>query len=226
MFGIDAIITEHFEMLFGYVNDQTLNEFHGRNAFRNGFVVFMPGIVESNKFTIVFVNTGRGDDRPPQIPCNVFDGGLRSAVIGFRTNIEAFFVILINVVSDFFERGAQPLGKHIQEHFTKSISEEGIVEVGDFSPWRERACPTFGNKSVDMGVPFQVSAKSVKDADEARSKVFRFINFIEHTKDDIPDGMKQTREKRAVFQEKGPQFFRDSGNTVSVIAGNQFAGDV
>ena len=41
MAGVETSITNHFEMLFWYVPDQSLNEFHGRNRFFYVLFVFM-----------------------------------------------------------------------------------------------------------------------------------------------------------------------------------------
>lgn len=122
MFRIDTIITQHFKMFFWYVNNQPLNEFHGGNAFGNRFVIFVPGVVESNKVPIIFVDTGRGDYRPPQISGDIFDCGLRSAVIGLCPDIKTFLMILINMIFNFFEGSAQSFRKHIQKDFAESIS--------------------------------------------------------------------------------------------------------
>lgn len=50
-----------------------------------------------------------------------------------------------------------------------------------------------------MRIPFEISAKGMKDADEARSKAFRFIHLEEHTKNKIADRMKETVQKRTVI---------------------------
>lgn len=109
-------------MFFWYVNNQPLNEFYGGNAFGNRFIVFVPGVVESNKVSIIFVDTGRSNYRPSKISCDVFDCGLGSAVIWFGPDIEAFLMILINMIFNFFEGSAQSPGKHIQKDFAESIS--------------------------------------------------------------------------------------------------------
>ena len=54
MAGVETSITDHFEMLFWYVPDQSLNEFHGRNRFFYVLFVFMSVVMESNHFAIVF----------------------------------------------------------------------------------------------------------------------------------------------------------------------------
>jgi len=50
-----------------------------------------------------------------------------------------------------------------------------------------------------MRIPFEIPAKGMKDADEARSKEFTLIHFEKHTKNNIADGMKEAVQKRAVI---------------------------
>lgn len=51
--------------------------------------------------------------------------------------------------------------------------------------------PALEDERMDMRVPFQVSTERVKDTNKPRSKIFSFIKFRKHTKDDISDGMKK-----------------------------------
>lgn len=51
--------------------------------------------------------------------------------------------------------------------------------------------PALGDERMDMRIPFQVSTERVKDTNKPRSKIFSFIQFRKHTKDDISDGMKK-----------------------------------
>lgn len=48
------------------------------------------------------------------------------------------------------------------------------------------------DKSMDvMRIPFQITSESVKDTDDTGSKVFGFIHFIKHAKDNISNGVKR-----------------------------------
>lgn len=57
----------------------------------------------------------------------------------------------------------------------------------------------FRQKAVDMGIPFQVPAKSVKDKDKTGCKKFGFIIFVEHVEDDASDSRKKTVQKGTVL---------------------------
>jgi hypothetical protein len=63
--------------------------------------------------------------------------------------------------------------------------------MGHFSPVPIIRETTFGDKAVYMRVPFQGSAKSMKDTDETGSKVFGFIYLEKHTLDNRTCGVKQ-----------------------------------
>ena len=62
----------------------------------------------------------------------------------------------------------------------------------------------FRNETVDVGIPFQRSPKCVKDADNPGNKVFRFIEVMEHAKENTADSLKKAAKKRAVFQKEVP----------------------
>lgn len=57
VFCIQAIIPEHLEMLFWYVNDEPLDEFHCRDTFRYSFIVVMSRVMKSNKLAIIVIDT-------------------------------------------------------------------------------------------------------------------------------------------------------------------------
>lgn len=69
---------------------------------------------------------------------------------------------------------------------------------------------------MDMRIPLQTTAKGMKNTDEARGKVLSFIEFAEHIKDDIADGVEKTVEQRTVFAKENAKFFRNGKNTMSM----------
>ena len=54
--GIDAVVANHFVMLFGDVPDEPLYEFHHRDCFFDVLVIFMAVVVERDKVSIIFIN--------------------------------------------------------------------------------------------------------------------------------------------------------------------------
>lgn len=103
--GIDTIVTQHLEMFFGDMDDEAFDEVQGGNAFFDGFVIFVPCVVKSNKFTIIFINAGGSNNGTPQVSADVFDGYIRSAGVGLGTDIETIGMIFVDIIFDFPERG-------------------------------------------------------------------------------------------------------------------------
>ena len=54
--GINAAVTDHFEMLFRDMADQTLYELHNRKGFFHIGVIFVAVVMESDKVAIIFVS--------------------------------------------------------------------------------------------------------------------------------------------------------------------------
>ena len=61
-------------------------------------------------------------------------------------------------------------------------------------PRRNAPDSDFGDKNVNVRIPLKASSKGVKNADKAGSKTLSFIEFTEHTKNDVADRMKKTVE--------------------------------
>ena len=57
---------------------------------------------------------------------------------------------------------------------------------------------SFRDQAVNVWVPMERASKGVENTDHSRNKVFRFIFFVEHTKDNTSNSCKETVEKRPV----------------------------
>ena len=90
---INAAVADHFEMLFRDMADQTLYELHNRKGLFHIGVIFVAVVVKGDKVTIIAVNPGCGDNRPPQIASNVFYGSFWVTFIRLGIDIETVFVI-------------------------------------------------------------------------------------------------------------------------------------
>jgi hypothetical protein len=101
MSGIDAIVTKHFKLFFRDVTDESGDEFHCRNTFGNFFVIFVSGVVEGNIFTIVAVDTGRSNHRPPKVSADIFDGNGRGAEIRLCADIKTIGMVFIDIIFNF-----------------------------------------------------------------------------------------------------------------------------
>ena len=94
MFGVDAIVTQHFKMFFRDMNNQSFDEIESRNTLLNGFIVFVASVMECNIFPIIFINAGSGDDRTPKVSADIFDCDVRSTKVRFGPNIKTICMIL------------------------------------------------------------------------------------------------------------------------------------
>ena len=61
-----------------------------------------------------------------------------------------------------------------------SISEVCIIKMRDIAPNPIIAVATFENQTVNVRIPFEISAKSMENHDISWSEVHGFIDFKEH----------------------------------------------
>ena len=54
--GVNAIITDHLEMLFRDMQSQPCYEIEDRDCFGDEFFIFMPVIMKRDKVTIIRIN--------------------------------------------------------------------------------------------------------------------------------------------------------------------------
>ena len=80
----------------------------------------------------------------------------------------------------------------------------------------------FRDEDVNMRIPLEATTKGMENANETRGETLSFIEFAEHAKNDIADGMKETVEQRTISAEKDAKFFRNGENTVPVNTLNNF----
>ena len=78
--------------------------------------------MEGDKITVVFINTGSGDNRPSKITTDVLSDDFGVAFIGLCIDIEPIFVVFIAVSLDLFERRTD-----FSFHFVQKSSAEGIA---------------------------------------------------------------------------------------------------
>lgn len=56
LFGINPVVTDHFEMFVGNMADEALDESHGRKGFVNQEVIFMAVVMKGDRLTIIGVD--------------------------------------------------------------------------------------------------------------------------------------------------------------------------
>ena len=71
----------------------------------------MAVVVECDKVTIIFINTGCSDDRATKISADVFGDDFRITFIRLGINIESVFVLFVTGSFEFFKGGQEWLRK-------------------------------------------------------------------------------------------------------------------
>jgi len=74
--------------------------------------------------------------------------------------------------------------------------------MGDMEPLSVIAVATFGNQTVNVRIPFEIPAKSMKNHDIAGSEISGFIHFKEHTGKNAGNRMKKTMKQSSVLKKK------------------------
>lgn len=82
----------------------------------------------------------------------------------------------------------------------------------------------FGNETVDMRIPFQGSAESVQDADEAGDKISAFIHLVEKPEDDTADSLEEAVKQVTVIEEERAQIFINGEDDMPVSAAEESEG--
>lgn len=150
MSGINAIIANHFEMLFRDMPDEAPDKINGGNGFMNKGVIFVPVIVKGKRLTIVGINAGGGDRRSAKVAADIFNNRIRVGKVGFCINVEALLAILIKKSFSLFERRAEMKEHFIKESGTKGMAEKRIGEMVEPAPGKGVANPAFGNETMDI----------------------------------------------------------------------------
>ena len=119
---VDAVVTNHFEMLIRDMNDEAFNKVNSRNGFNDEFVILVPVVMEGNMRAGVRIDAGRSNNRSAEVTTNVLRNDRRIAVVGFGVNIETIAMILIDRGFDFLKGGAKFVMEVIKKSGTKGIA--------------------------------------------------------------------------------------------------------
>ena len=164
-------------------------------------------IVESDRITVIVINPGSSDDRPAKITTNILSDYFGVTENRFSIDIETMFIFAVTSCFYFFKRRPDPDFQFIEESGAESTAEIVIVKVPDMTPGAVITVTAFGEEAVDMGIPFEIPAKSVEDHDISGSEIFGLIELEKHTGDDTGNRMEETVQERAVLEEKGTEIF-------------------
>ena len=164
-------------------------------------------IVESDRITVIVIDPGSSDDRPAKITTDILSDYFGVTENRFSIDIESMFMFAVTSCFYFFKRRPDPDFQFIEESGAESTAEIVIVKVPDMTPGAVITVTAFGEEAVDMGIPFEIPAKSVEDHDISGSEIFGLIELEKHTGDDTGDRMEETVQERAVLEEKGTEIF-------------------
>lgn len=167
----------------------------------------MAMIVESDRITVIVIDPGSSDDRPAKITTDILSDYFGVTEIRFSIDIETMFMFAVTSCFYFFKRRPDPDFQFIEESGAESTAEIVIVKVPDMTPGAVITVTAFGEEAVDMGIPFEVPAKSVEDHDISRGEIFGLVELEKHTGDDTGDRMEETAQERAILEEKGTEIF-------------------
>ena len=105
-----------------------------------------------------------------------------------------------------------------------TVIMESIIKMGSIPPEIVITVAAFRDKAVDMGIPFQIPAKGVKNHNKSRSKILGFIEFVKHTADHTGNRVEKAVKKIGIVQKKMSEIFINSKNAVPVLDRNELKG--
>ena len=134
VFGIKAIIADHFEMFVRNMADESLDKVHGGKGFMNKNAVFVAVVMKGDGLAIIGVNPGSGNDRSSQIASNIVGNLMRIADTGFGINIKTLWAQFINQRFHGREGRTETSSQTIKQSGSKGKAEEVEIEMTDFTP--------------------------------------------------------------------------------------------
>ena len=177
---IKPIVTGHFKIPLRDMLDQELYEVNNRDSLLYKGIVLMPVVVESDIIPVIGVDTGKSNDRAPQVAADIFNDGIGVRKGGLCIDIKAVLIFAVDKSLGLFKGGSDPFFHFRQQDRLESPAQVSIVEMFYSPPESFVREAAFCDEAVDVGVPFQGPAKGMEDADKARDKVFGLIDFIKH----------------------------------------------
>lgn len=214
---IQTAITNQFKIFFRDVSDETFDEIHNRQGFFHILIVFMAVIVESNSISVIPVNPGCGYDGSAKIASNIFSDDFRIAEIRLGIDIEAVFVLSVAFSFYFFKGGPYFIFHFIEQSGAESITEIVIIEMFDMAPEAVITVTAFGKEAVDVGIPFEIPAKSMEDHDIAGCVIFSMVEVEKQAGYYTGDRMKETVQEGTVPKKKVAEIFIYSKNAMAVL---------
>lgn len=73
----------------------------------------------------------------------------------------------------------------------KGVAEEFVIEISDRAPKAIFVKATFRQKTMDMGVPFEIAPECMENTDKAWNEVALVIQIVEEAGDYLIHGLKE-----------------------------------
>lgn len=202
--GIKPIVTGHFKIPLRDMLDEEFYEINGRDGLLDKNIVLMPVVVESDIIPVIGVDTGKRNDRAPQVAADIFNDGIGVRKGRLCIDIKAVLIFAVDKCLGLFERGADSFFHFIEKDSLESLAQVSIIKMLYSPPESNVREAALCDEAVDMRVPFQGPAKGMEGADKARDKVFGLIDFIKHVGDNNADSLEKAVKEGAVFQKEMP----------------------
>ena len=222
--GIKPIVAGHFEILFRDVLNKQFDKINGRNSFLYKGIIFVFVVMKSYIFAIIGINSGKCNDRAPQITADIFDNGIRVTEIGFGINIKTILIFFVDFRFSSFERGTKVFFEFVQKNSLERFSQIGVIKIFDITPESIVRISAFSEKAVDVRIPFERTSESMEDADESWNKVSGFVEGMEKLLNDIRNSLEETVKQGTVFEEELSQGLINGKDEMPVCALNEFKG--
>ena len=158
---IKTVITDHFEVLFRDMLYKELDKIHHRKCPFHINIIFVAVIVEGDRFAVIGIDAFQSDHGPAKVAADVFYNRLRVTEIWLGIDIETIFIFAVDVSFCFFEGRAGVAFHFTKEGSLESMAEVSVVEMFNGTPEAVIGIAAFGDKAVDMGVPFQGASKGM-----------------------------------------------------------------
>lgn len=104
MFGINAVVSNHFKVLLGDMDNKQFNKISSRNCLNNQRIILMTVVMKGNRIAIIINNAGRGDNRSAKVSGNIFDNVFWIGKSRLGIDIEAIGAMSVDIRFNFLER--------------------------------------------------------------------------------------------------------------------------
>ena len=143
-------------------------------------------------------------------------------------NIKAIFVNSIEAIYQIQKvcvgkiRGKNLLPEIVKESCHPTFTQHDIRKIMKGFPRRDFAAGTLGKKHVDMGIPFEITAESMQDANHTELELLFFVLRQSPILNDLCCRTEKDMKQIAILTKIWTEFFSDREDDMTMPAVNQF----